>query len=136
MTEYTSTVEINVSAERLWAYLSDVENLPSYLPQMTAAHQTGDGTVEVTAEIDPSDAPAQEVKGEAWFETESEGKTLTWGSDGPNNYRGQLDIDPRGENTCDVTVTINSERAQADDVQEGVQRTAEGIKRVAEDKHQ
>lgn len=134
MTEYTSTVSIDVSAERLWAYLSDVENLPEYLPQMTAANQTGDDTVEVTAQIDPSDSPAREVQGEAWFTTESDGKTLTWGSEGPNNYRGQLDIDPRGQNTCDLTVTINSERAKGDDVQAGVQRTAEGIKTAAESK--
>jgi len=135
MTEYTSSVEINVSAKRLWTYLSDVENLPEYLPQMTAAHKTGEGTVDVTAQIDPSDVPAQEVRYEAWFTIASEGKTLTWGSEGPNHYKGQLDIDPRGEETCELTVKINSERAQPQDVQEGVEHTADGIKRSAEAKH-
>lgn len=135
MTTHTSTVQIGISAEHLWTYLSDVENLPEYLPQMTSAHRTSDDTVQVTAQIDPSDQPAQEVEGEAWFKVEQEGKTLTWGSEGPNNYEGQLDIDPAGDSTCELTVRINSERAQAQDVEEGIQRTAEGIKKAAEAKH-
>lgn len=135
MTTHTSTVRIDVSAEKLWTYLSDVENLPEYLPQMTSARQTGDDTVQVTAQIDPSDQPAQEVEGEAWFTVKEAGKTLTWGSKGPNNYEGQLDIDPAGDSACDLTVRINSERAQAQDVENGIRRTAEGIKKVAEAKH-
>ncbi len=135
MTTHTSTVQIDVSAERLWTYLSDVENLPEYLPQMTSAHRTSGDTVQVTAQIDPSDQPAQEVEGEAWFTVKEQGKTLTWGSQGPNNYQGQLDIDAAGDSACELTVRINSERAQSEDVEAGVQRTAEGIKRAAETKH-
>lgn len=135
MTTHTSTVRIEVSAEHLWTYLSDVENLPEYLPQMTSAHQTGDDTVEVTAEINPSDQPAREVQGQAWFTVKEEGKTLSWGSEGPNNYEGQLHIDPVGDSCCELTVRVNSERAQTEDVEAGVQRTAEGIKKAAEAKH-
>lgn len=135
MTTHTSSVQINVSAEHLWSYLSDVENLPEYLPQMTSAHRTSGDKVQVTAKIDPSDQPAREVEGEAWFTVKEEGKTLTWGSEGPNNYGGQLDIDTVSDSVCELTVRINSERAQSDDVEAGVQRTAEGIKQVAEAKH-
>ncbi|MGI8948668.1 MAG: SRPBCC family protein [Ornithinimicrobium sp.] len=135
MTTHTSTVQIDVSAQQLWTYLSHVENLPEYLPQMTSAHRTGDDTVQVTAQIDPSDQPAREVEGQAWFTVKEEGKTLTWGSEGPNNYQGQLDIDSAGDSSCELTLRINSERAQADDVETGVQRTAKGIKRAAEAKH-
>nr|MBA2696848.1 SRPBCC family protein [Actinomycetota bacterium] len=132
MTTHTSTVQIDVSAQQLWTYLSHVENLPEYLPQMTSAHRTGDDTVQVTAQIDPSDQPAREVEGQAWFTVKEEGKTLTWGSEGPNNYQGQLDIDSAGDSSCELALRINSERAQADDVEARVQRTAAGIKRAAE----
>ncbi|MGB3258057.1 MAG: SRPBCC family protein [Ornithinimicrobium sp.] len=134
MSTHTSTVQIDLPAARLWAYLSDVENLPDYLPQMSSAHRTGGDTVNVTAQINPSDQPAREVEGEAWFTVKEEGRTLTWGSKGPNNYEGQLDIDAVSDSACELTVRINSERAQSDDVEAGVQRTAEGIKQAAESK--
>lgn len=133
MPTYESSITIDVPADRLFAYLADVENLPTYLPRITSARSTGDGTVDVTASIE-HDGETREVEGEAWVRAEEPGTTLTWGAPGPNSYTGQIDLDPVDETSCRATVRIDTER-QGERVQEGVDEAAEGIKRAAEAHH-
>lgn len=133
MTTYESTTRINVPARELFAYLSDPANLPDYFPRITSAHRTDGDKVDVTAHIE-HDGQARDVEGEAWVKVETADKTLTWGAQGPNNYTGQVDLDPVDDSSCTATVRITTDR-QGDNIQHGVDEAVQGIKTAAEKAH-
>jgi uncharacterized membrane protein len=78
MGDYEASTTVQVPADRLFAYLSDVESLPDYLPQMTGAHRKADGKVDVEAVIHPDGEPERTVSGEAWVEVVEDGRKLRW----------------------------------------------------------
>ncbi|AKT50668.1 SRPBCC family protein [Arsenicicoccus sp. oral taxon 190] len=133
MTTYESTTTIDVPAAELFAYLSDVDNLPTYFPRVTSAKRTEGDKVTVTARIE-HDGEQRDVEGEAWIKVEQADKTLTWGSQGPNNYTGQVDLDPIDDSSCSATVRISTDR-QGDRIQDGVDEAVAGIKEAAEKAH-
>ena len=143
MTLHEKSITVDVAPDRLFAYLSDIENLPRYLPQMTSAEAIdGGNAIKTTARIDPdgdSTSGPQEVEGEAWLDVTESDRTLAWGSEGPNDYHGELQVEPAGGDGGDgaagsstLTVRINTERAENDDVENGLAETLEGIKRNVE----
>ena len=49
-----SRASVAVPPARLFTYLADVRQLPSYLPRLTSATPTHDDKVQVSAHIDPT----------------------------------------------------------------------------------
>ncbi len=92
-----------------------------------------DGTVEVTAHIDPPDGPERDVTGEAWLRVRTEGKTLEWGAAGPHDYRGELDVDPDGDERSLLTVRLHTQRADGASIDSSLDETLAGIRRAAEE---
>lgn len=108
MPDYQQTTTISVPVERAFAFLSDIGNLPRYFPRITRA-EPGDGeSVQTTAVIDLPDQGRQTVEGEAWFRVLRDEHRLMWGSEGPNDYRGELTISPDRENAR-VDLRIHAE---------------------------
>ena len=134
MADYTGTSTIDVPATTLFAYLADPVNLPEYFPRLTSAQRTTDDQVAVTARIETEDGQTRDVAGEAWLKVTRADQTLTWGSPGPNNYTGTLDLDPIDEGSCRLRVTITTDHTD-DHIQTGVDETVSGIKRAAEARH-
>ncbi|MDX6261326.1 MAG: hypothetical protein QOH84_3014 [Kribbellaceae bacterium] len=132
MGDYEASTTVDVSAEVLFGYLSDVEHLPDYLPQMTEAHRTDGDKVEVAAVIQPEGSPQREVSGKAWIEVVEEGKKLKWGAAGAHDYHGELDIDPAPEGTSLLTVRLHTDHADGPSIDDGLQQTLAGIKTAAE----
>ncbi|MEV6415808.1 SRPBCC family protein [Kribbella sp. NPDC051718] len=132
MGDYEASTTVEVSAEVLFGYLSDVGHLPDYLPQMTEAHRTGGDVVEVAAVIEPDGGPKREVSGEAWIEVVEEGKKLKWGATGEHDYHGELDIDPAGEGSSLLTVRLHTDHAEGASIDEGLRHTLGGIKAAIE----
>jgi hypothetical protein len=93
---------------------------------MTSATFSGDGTVQVTADLGD-----RAVEGEAWFEVDDEALTLAWGSQGPNDYSGRLRVTGDGQGSV-VEVTLSTERAASADIQEGLEQTVAVIKLIVE----
>lgn len=134
--EYSQTTTINVPSREVFDYLANVQNLPTYFPRVTSAQQTDHDKVQVTAQVPASDgAPEQQVEGEAWMKVEQDGKTLTWGAHGPNNYTGQLDVDSDGENRSTVTIRITSNNADTHRIQHGLHEALQGVKQSVESPH-
>jgi hypothetical protein len=134
MGDYEKSTTIAIAPAALFGYLSDVRNLPAYMPRLTSARPQADGKVDVTAHIDPADGPERDVEGEAWIKVTHEGRTLQWGAPGPHDYHGELDVDPGpADGTSTLTVRLHTERAEGDDVDRGVQETVDGIKRAVEE---
>ncbi|AUI60238.1 SRPBCC family protein [Amycolatopsis sp. BJA-103] len=133
MGDYRQSITVGVPPALLFSYLADVHNLPKYMPRLTSAEPSGGDKVDVTARIDPEDAPEQDVAGEAWIKVVEDGKSLEWGAAGPHDYHGKLHIGPGDtERNATLVVELHTERTEGDQVDRGLQETLSGIKQAAE----
>ncbi|MER6522743.1 SRPBCC family protein [Streptomyces sp. NPDC001553] len=92
MGDYDTSIIVTVPAATLFSYLTDVRNLPAYMPRLTSAKPHDGDKVTVTAHMEPPGEPEQDVKSEAWINVLEEGKSLEWGAPGPHDYRGRLHV--------------------------------------------
>ena len=126
MADYLASTDVAAPADELFDYLSQIENLPNYFERMTSVTDNEDGTISVSADLGD-----RVVEAEAWFEVDRDAKTLSWGSEGPNDYTGQLSVTGTGSNSV-VEVTLRTERAGGEEIQEGVEQTVAVIKLIME----
>lgn len=129
MADFTESTTIDMPAQALFDYLSEVGNLPKYFARMTSA-EPGDGEeVHTTARM----PDGTEVAGEAWFRVSESSQRIEWGSEGPNDYSGYLDVTPAGD-TSTVEVHIHTTRVEDQDQQivDGLRETLGSIKQQVE----
>ena len=127
MTTYTHSAEADLAADTLFRFLADPRNLPRYFPQMTTAEPEGGETVHVEADVH-----GQHVEGEAWVRPDEQARRLEWGAEGPDDYRGELQIDELSPDRSRITVSLHSVRdAEGDEVQAGLERTVAELARTA-----
>lgn len=133
MSNYDSTITVDVPPDRLFDYLADVENLPTYMPRLKNASRRDGERVTITAHIDPPDGPEQDVTSEAWIRVLEQGRILVWGTPGPSDYHGQLHVAPGGEEgTSRLTVELHTEHVEGAQVDDGLRETLRGIKSAVE----
>jgi uncharacterized membrane protein len=126
MADFLASTDVAAPADELFDYLSQVENLPNYFERMTSVTDNEDGTISVSADLGN-----RVVEAEAWFEVDPDAKTMSWGSEGPNDYTGQLSVTGTGSNSV-VEVTLRTERAGGEEIQEGLEQTVAVIKLIME----
>ncbi len=126
MPQYEGRMTVARPADAAFDYLSDVTRLPEYFPQITSVEKLDGDTIKTTAHVDPPGRPAEDVEGQAWARVRTDGQCLEWGSKGPNHYRGELDIEPAGEQTCTLTVRIETDK-QADSIQAELDKAVDGV---------
>jgi hypothetical protein len=128
MPDYERSEDVPAGADELFAYLSDVQNLPKYFSHMTAAEPAQGEAVRVKAEIDEGEGE-HEVEGKAWFRVHRDERRLEWGSEGPNDYRGELEVtgDAGGAR---VAVRLHTERDDRQAIEEGLAETVENVRRL------
>lgn len=131
MGDYEHTATVASDPDALFAYLSDVHHLPDYFAAMRDAEPTGEHVAEgdevhVVAEVDGT-----RREGEAWIDTDTERRTLRWGSEGPNAYHGELEVTPDGDGS-QVAVRLHTERADGDGIRAGLEQTLASIKQQVE----
>jgi carbon monoxide dehydrogenase subunit G len=127
---YQGTRVVRADAKSLFAFLSRVENLPRYFPRITAAERTGDEEVDVTAVIEPPGEDEQTVRSEAWFRVDGERQQIEWGSEGPNDYQGDLEVTEDGVDSR-VSLSLHTE-SQHPGIQESLEETLDTIARLVE----
>lgn len=94
MAELQHSDLIDASPDEVFAYLSDVRNLPRYFPGMTHAEVIGadrqhDGDrVAVGANIGGNEREAQ-----AWFRVDDAARRIEWGSPAEQDYHGWLTVE-------------------------------------------
>ena len=121
---------MDASSQTLFDYLSDVANLPQYFSRLTSA-VPGDGEeIKTTAKM--PDGP--EVQGDAWFRVDSDAQRIEWGSEGPSDYHGHLDVSAAGEGSS-VEVFVHTTRVDDGDqvASDSVTETLANIKRLVEE---
>jgi hypothetical protein len=124
--DYSGSADVRVPAGQLFGYLSEVSNLPRYFTAMTSAEPAGQDEVHVVADVDGVTREA-----EAWFRVDRERRHLEWGSEGPDNYHGYLDVTGDGA-TASVTVFLHTEGVDSGDIDRGIAGTLAEIKRLVE----
>jgi uncharacterized membrane protein len=135
MADYEGSTTVDAPADELFEYLSKVENLPQYFDRMTSARNLPGDEVEVEARVEPGDAGAsggdeRTVGGDAWFTIDADHLTLTWGSQGPHDYHGELEVTPSGGAASRVTVRLHTTH-EAEGIQDGIEETLANIQRIA-----
>ncbi len=134
MADYQHTETVASSADALFDYLSDVKNLPSYITRLTKAEMVDGGAVRVTAKLDQEQTgqPGEKtVTGEAWLRVNQAERRLEWGSEGPNDYHGELDVTGDGH-TSRVVIRLHTERAEGPAVDQGLAETVATLKQIVE----
>lgn len=130
MGDYERSQEMDAPAERLFDFLAAVGNLPRYFTTMTSAEPAGGGAVRVVA-----NEHGRTHEAEAWFRVNREHQHLEWGSEGPSNYHGHLDVTGDAA-TSAVTVSLHTERADsasgATEIDHGITETLANVKRLVE----
>ena len=87
MAEYTDRIDVAAPADAVFQFVSDVKNLPKYLPTMHHASPQGSERVEVDGE-----ANGHQYHSDGWFKVDQAGHSMSWGSDGENDYSGKMKV--------------------------------------------
>ena len=133
MADYERSETVQASAETVFAYLSDIGNLPDYMQRMTSAERTGEEAVHTTARIDVGDGEGpREVQGEAWLRLDPAEHRMAWGSEGPNAYRGELDVTEAGDGASTVAIRLHTERTDGPGIERDLAATVESLKAQVE----
>lgn len=129
MADFLGTTDVSVPADALFDYLSEVSNLPKYFARMTSAEPGQGEEVKTTAKM----PDGTEVQGDAWFKVDEAAKKLHWGSEGPSEYEGELEVTGEGGSST-VEVRLRTTRVEPADagVKDGITETLANIKRLVE----
>ncbi len=129
MADFDGTTAVSVDPQALFAYLSDVGNLPRYFSRITSA-EAGKGEEVHTAATMPD---GTQVQGDAWFRVDEAAQRIEWGSEGPSAYSGYLQVRPASTG-AEVEVHLHTTRVPDGDqqVRDGIAETLANIKGQAE----
>ena len=109
--EYEETLLINAEAGQVFDFVSDIRNLPKYLPTTKDAQSQGEDRVRVQGE-----AQGHRYDSDGYLRANDEEKRLEWGAD-EGYYSGWMQVEPAGDQ-AKVTVHI-SLRGQPPGVEKG-----------------
>ncbi|MCB4823792.1 SRPBCC family protein [Roseicella aerolata] len=91
MGEYTGRIEIARPPAEVFAFLSDIRNMPSYLPTVTHVGPQGhhDDHDDVAVE---GEAEGKPYRNDGWMKAEPEARRMRWGSHSLQDYEGMLEV--------------------------------------------
>lgn len=126
MGDYEQSRDVDAPAQALFDYLADVRNMPRYFSSMTSAEPAEGEAVQVTAVVD-----GKEREGEAWLKVDRDRMHLDWGSEGPNNYHGRLDV--TGDDAASrVLVALHTDNVEDQRIDQGLTETLDEVQRLVE----
>jgi uncharacterized protein YndB with AHSA1/START domain len=149
--EYEQSQAIDASPEEVFAWLSDVANLPEYLPPVVASSAEGPSAegvpgqrIRTTLEY-PGQDEGRTFDAEGYLAVDERERRMEWGAEARRDYSGWLTVADRGEGSSEVVVHLSfgersvepemQERATEgrDPLSEGVSATLESIRRQIEE---
>jgi hypothetical protein len=148
MAEYQQTQIVNRTADEVFAWVSDVENLPHYLPPVKEAGIEGPAEVgkpgeKVRMRVEIPDL--YETEGEGYFHVDEGEHRMEWGAEMDRDYSGWLSVSDRTDGTSEVAVHLSfgpksveeqvQERSgeERDPLEESLSATLESIRRQLEE---
>merc|ERR1712130_695417 len=128
---YESSLTFDVAADSVYPYVSDVKNMPKYMPTTKWAEKAGEERVRVKG-----GGEGFSYDTEGYIRRNEENGLLEWGSD-EDVYQGCMQVIPIGDSSCKVTIRLkfkgdHYDKIPAQDVREGLQSALLSIKNAAE----
>ena len=88
--QHEHTEHVAASADAVYAAISNLDNLPRFVPQLTGVRPAEGDQIEVDARYH-----GHEQHGEATFRANAGERRIEWGA--PSGYHGWMKVDPDGE---------------------------------------
>ena len=98
--QHEHTEHVAAAPDAVFAAISDVTNLPRFVPQITAAQATDAEHVEIDARYE-----GREQHGEATFHADAGERRIEWSA--PSGYRGWMRVEPDGDGSR-LTLYLNT----------------------------
>ena len=117
MPEYVDHINVAALPDAVFRFVSDINNLPKYLPTVHHAHSQPHERVEVDGK-----ANGHAYNSEGWFKIDQAERTMTWGSDGSNDYSGKMAVLGEGHGSkveCTLQFTPTAEIKDSMDKHQG-----------------
>jgi len=114
MGEYTGRIEIARPPGEVFAFLSDLRNMPHYLPTVSHVGRLGhhDDHADVAVE---GEAGGHHYHNDGWMKAEPETHRMSWGSHTLADYHGMLAVTASGAGSIvDLNLTITTRPAVAE----------------------
>lgn len=101
MGEYQRTIKLKAEPEEVFVFVSDLNNLPKYLPTVREAKPQGEGRIVVDGE-----ANGHSYRNDGNFHIDQERRRMEWSSDGEHDYSGWLEVN-EGSEAARAEVTVH-----------------------------
>jgi uncharacterized protein YndB with AHSA1/START domain len=120
--QHEHTEHVAAPAEAVYGAISDLSNLPRFVPQMTAARRAAGDRVEVDARYD-----GHEQHGEASFRADDGERRIEWSA--PSGYHGWMKVDPDGDGS---RLTLFLETRHGSERDHDISATLDAIRMLVE----
>jgi carbon monoxide dehydrogenase subunit G len=120
--QHEHTEHVAAPPDAVFTAISDVGNLPAYVPQMTAARESGDGKVAIEARYE-----GREQHGEAAFQRDDAARRIEWSAG--SGYHGWMQVDEDGDGSR-LTLFLDTPHPSASD--HDVAATLDAIRMLVE----
>jgi hypothetical protein len=120
--QHEHTEHVAAPADAVYAAISDLGNLPRFVPQMTAARPGADDRVEVDARYE-----GRTQHGEVFFEKDDGARRIAWGA--PSGYHGWMKVDPDGNGS---RLTLFLETRHGSERDHDISATLDAIRMLVE----
>lgn len=140
MSEYEHSIKIDALPNHVFDFVTDVHNLPMFLPTLHQAEPEPGERVHIHGE-----AAGHEYDADGRFHVDAIRQRMEWGSDGEHKYSGWLTVEPAGESGSYVTVHLSfeprPEEAQAfaastgsadETIQQGLEKSLQALQSLLE----
>jgi ribosome-associated toxin RatA of RatAB toxin-antitoxin module len=105
MSQYEHTETVRAEPQRVFEFISQVQNLPQYLPTTKSAQPQGPDRVRVQGE-----AAGHQYDSDGFYHVDPQKMRMEWGSDGENAYRGWMEVkDNDSGSSAEVKVHLSFE---------------------------
>jgi uncharacterized membrane protein len=139
MGEYRGEIAIDRPAAEVFGFLSDIRNMPRYLPTVRKAEPRDGGKVAMEGE-----AGGHAYQDEGWLKLDNDAMRMRWGSARKPDYAGSIEVREAGSGAAvalslsltpepDVAARMEQESGAVDHaMRRAMQRTLDAIKGACE----
>jgi uncharacterized membrane protein len=120
--QHEHTEHVAAAPDAVYGAISDINNLPSFVPQLTAVRAADGGRVEVDARYE-----GHEQHGQAAFAADRAARRIEWSA--PSGYRGWMQVDADGDGSR-LTLFLDTPHRGASD--HDVAATLDAIRMLVE----
>lgn len=139
---HEASTTVDVAPNILFDTLSDLGQLPHYLPRLTGLRSTTPPPAETQGlearrpfepahhevEVTADEPSGHTVRSEAWIDVVEENRTIRWGVPGDHDYHGELEVEFVADGTSRLAVRLDTEHDADPAIDEELERTLSAIK--------